>query len=131
MTMTTNTKCILKKVKVDIFSPRWGHKDKYTFILTPKGWEIQRLAINGHCKPSGSPILYKNFNQDDIGYPSDLEDLMEALWKKAHLENLQKHQLEWQLKRIAVWINRLNYHKPTIALQKKTIERLKAGRIHA
>ena len=51
------------------------------------------MAINGDCNPNGEPYLIKNFEQDNISYPSGLPSMLESIWNHIDEENLTTEQI--------------------------------------
>ena len=117
--MTLNEDCVLK-----IFSERWDgytgssagrdgkNWDIYKIKRTSKGWAIKHIAINGECDKSGEPFLYQNLRQDHIYYPHQLPEIMEYLWDAVENEKLTREQLQTELDKISVWINKCETNKP-------------------
>ena len=89
----------------NVYSRRWGRRDSYRIKLTPTGWNIGHIAINGNSDKTGKNILFANFHQDYINYPYNIGDYMERLWERAHRENLSVEQIQEMLQALADWVS--------------------------
>ena len=109
--------------KVEFLTPRYQSGTTIELKLTNKGWEIKTIALNTeHSGPNGKPFLYQYLNHDSIPFSNSLPDVMEELWKKAHLENFDDDRLQRSLSKIAKWINDCNSSEPIFELTKRTRE---------
>jgi hypothetical protein len=120
-----NSKSLDQIFKVKVYDPSRGKYYFYRFKLDTKGWFISFMKIEGSCSPEGKPFLYKNFNQDSIGYHLEFPDLLADLWYKAHLENMTPTQVDFNLNKLFLWLNRTNMTSPHFALRKKTKDIIK------
>lgn len=95
-----------------VYSNRWGHHDEYQFQKTPNGWWIGYLGISGDCDTCGNPILYQNFEHDDISYPNNFAEYLNYLWQKADLNRWNESKIQPKLNALAKWVNHTEYYKP-------------------
>mgnify|MGYP001567956718 CR=1 FL=1 len=80
-------------------------KDTYKVSITDKGWNIKNLTIGGECDESGSPYLFKNFEQDDIKYPNHFGTFFSYLWDEAKKKNLSEEEIQSHLDELSKWLN--------------------------
>ena len=52
--------------RFEVYNRRHGGNVTYSLKKTKTGWYIAHIAINGECKPDGSDLFYKNFEQDKV-----------------------------------------------------------------
>lgn len=95
-----------------VFSRRWGHDDTYRIKRTRQGWLVEHMSINGDCDKEGKPVLYENFSQDSINWPSGLPSAMETLWDYAEKHNLTDDQLQDHLDQLANWVSTCERSQP-------------------
>jgi hypothetical protein len=95
-----------------VYSRRWGHKDKYIFKRTAEGWDIHSLR-GGSCDKGGRPFLFNNLHQDLIQYPRGLDDWLEFLWEQAASKGLSKDEVQTALNELANWVNITEKNAPS------------------
>jgi len=106
-------------VELDIYSPRWGHNDRYTVILDDDFMEIsshQKKTIVTYRQDedpvwTGQP-LEKTMMNDHIYPPAITQDLFERAWEAWRNDELNNQQVENELKAISTWINEVTNSKP-------------------
>lgn len=101
---------------MQIYSNRWGHKDRYNIKRIESGWSVSHLTNNGECSKSGEPFLYNALKHDNISYPVDLPTYMENLWEIANKEGLSDKKVQSHLNEISEWINLCEINRPDIEL---------------
>ncbi len=106
-------------VKLNIFSPRWGHEDTYGVNLTENEMLITQGGRTAKCTSNGEsdPIwsiepLEKILNNDHIYPPSELEDLLEYAWQAWKDGKLTDAEVDTELQAVANWINTMTKAKP-------------------
>ncbi|MGG1369530.1 hypothetical protein ABE322_27650 [Priestia megaterium] len=80
------------RFKMQIYSPRWGHKDLYHFKKTKDGWKFENYRCKGEVDRGGNPLFYKALSSDSISYPDYLEGYISIVWEKA--DTLNKKQVQ-------------------------------------
>ena len=88
-----------------VYSRRWEHTDTYRLVKNDKGWNISHLAINGQSKPDGDPILFRNFEQDYINYPSGVGPYLEFIWGELDNQTIAAEQAQVMLQQLADWVS--------------------------
>ncbi|ECM4292969.1 TPA: hypothetical protein ACSUND_004948 [Salmonella enterica subsp. diarizonae] len=91
--------------KFTVHSNRWNRTDTYTMEKTATGWHISHIAINGDSKPNGEPILYANFDQDYIAYPSKTGDFLEWIWQELDNNNMNDQEAQTKIDELADWVS--------------------------
>ncbi|AJD91992.1 hypothetical protein JMA_26750 [Jeotgalibacillus malaysiensis] len=101
-----------KKMKMKIYTNRWGRHDYYTVQRTIEGWIISFLTFqNVKCKVNGESLdtdtgFYEILRHDSVQYPKDgVRYALETLWEEADSTEMSKEVLEKKLNEIAVWIS--------------------------
>lgn len=102
------------KFEFRVYSARWGHDDVYTILCTEDGWNVSHVAINGPCKPDGSPVLYKNLDQDSIAYPEAMKSDMEYIWEKHKDGTLSAAEVQEKLNLLAQWVEATAAARPNL-----------------
>ncbi len=87
-----------------VYSQRWGHDDTYGIQITPAGWHITHIAINGDCDPSGEPVLFENLKQDFIKYSPEIPIMMSHLWHDAIDQKFSEVDIQKRLDEIGAVI---------------------------
>lgn len=101
-----------QEFKLDVYSRRWGHKDRYHLIRNKEGWDISFNSNKGQCDKSGDPTLYKILEHDFINYPHDLKGYLEFLWNKANKSGLSYDEVQQALDSIGEWISNCEISTP-------------------
>jgi hypothetical protein len=94
----------MNEFKFVVFNNRRSSNLTYRIKKTPTGWDISHLAINGPCKPDGSPLFFMNFNQDSINYPSGFGNSLEWLWEQIHNGKMIHEEAQAKLQELADWV---------------------------
>jgi len=71
------------------------------------------MAINGDCNPNGEPYLIKNFEQDNINYPSGLPSMLESIWNHIDEGNLTTEQIQEKINELAEWVTICEKKRPS------------------
>lgn len=103
----------------EIYSPRWGHTDTYTFELTKEAMTISMQAREATCtwKDNFVPVwtgesLQHILQNDSICPPAIFQDLVEHLWKSWRNGELSSEQANTELQEIVSWLNEITKAKP-------------------
>lgn len=89
-------------LSVEIFSGRWGSKDKYTFIWTPDGWDVNHGdPVTESCDPMAGPALYERFERDGVEYPEDTRSVLAQLWRDIRDDECRPEEAQRRLERLA------------------------------
>ena len=92
-----------KSIDIDIYSRRWGHKDRYSVMRTIEGW-----SVTMHQERVGNregEALIKTLEHDFINYPKNLDMFMLHLWNRADRDEMDVEEMGAHLQSIAEWIN--------------------------
>jgi hypothetical protein len=95
-----------------VYNRRNNNEVTYTVTKTETGWHIRHIAINGECKPDGSPFFYENFHQNYISYPSSFGGFLEFIWSGLHREELSTSDAQVRLQEIADWVSHCERTQP-------------------
>ena len=101
------------KLRMKVFSRRWGHDDSYTVKRTEKGWHIRFQHYNGECDKCGNPELFNILRHESINYPNDLGGYMEWLWYQVEEMNMTDVEIQKQLDVIGDWISTVEKASPS------------------
>ena len=106
-------------VKLNIFSPRWGHEDTYTVELSRDFMEISmkmrktKATWDESSDPEWSgKSLDGIMNNDNIYPPAITRDLFERAWKAWRDGELNDQEVEKELHLVADWVNAVTRSKP-------------------
>jgi len=91
--------------KFSVYSNRFGRHSTYSVNKTDDGWYISHISINGDSNCRGVPHLYKNFEQDNISYPSGLPLMLEHLWEQLSQDEISHHDAQDRLDELAEWVS--------------------------
>lgn len=91
-------------LRLEVYSPRWGHIDRYKISKTDNGWYVAHISINGECDKTGAPYLFENFRQDEINYSPNLGMYMKTLWDKSTSCNMSEDEIQEQLDLLGKWL---------------------------
>jgi len=90
----------------EVFTSRWGHKDRYRIKRKIYGWEVKHISINGMTKKNGEGALFGNFRQDGVFYPKEgVKYALEILWKDADKIEMEVDELQNKMQDIADWVS--------------------------
>ena len=103
----------------DIYSPRWGHNDTYSFIFEKDSLTINfspRVATctwreNNDPAWAGEPF-HDMLTNDSIYPPAILRDLIEHLWKSWRNGDIREDAINAELQEVIVWLNKVTVAKP-------------------
>jgi hypothetical protein len=95
-----------------VYNRRHDNEVTYTVTKTPTGWHIRHIAINGDCKPDGSPLFYENFDQDYINHPSGFGGYLEYIWSGLNTEELSSSDAQARLQELADWVSACERSQP-------------------
>jgi hypothetical protein len=115
-----------KEVYLNLYSPRWGHDDRYTFkfdeneIYASMGGPKEAICIrnekgtliwSGHNQNIGNPLL--NILSDDSIFPPTI--FIKAIiyaWDSWRDGELSDDQLKSELELLTNWVNVVSRSKP-------------------
>lgn len=95
-----------------VYNRRHGSEITYTLTATKAGWHIRHIAINGDSEPDGTPLVYENFNQDYIAYPSTFGSFLESIWSGLHNGELSAFVAQERLQELANWVSTCERSQP-------------------
>lgn len=97
----------------EIFSPRWGHNDTYTFSWTPEGWSI--VGGGGHkcsvhidedgTEPSDAARFERMLANDMMFMPWDMHNCLWILWKGIRDGEIDDDVANAEIAKLGNWIN--------------------------
>ena len=102
-----------------IYSPRWGHADTYTFELAKDAMTIGMDLRKSRCvwvqnrdpRWEGESIE-SILNNDSIYGPAVLNDLLEHLWTSWRDGELSDAEAQGELNSVIDWLNSITAAKP-------------------
>lgn len=109
-------------VKVDIFSPRWQHDDRYEFILKEESLEfIGAAQKKAKCiqeegqdpKWIGFENIERILSNDSICSPINIESLVEFVWTSWKDGEINDDTAKEAIESLATWINDITKTKPS------------------
>jgi len=96
----------------NLYSPRWGHEDQYTFVFNMERLTITHGArsCNAVWRSDADPVwsgedLVQMMQNDGIYPPHGMVDFIEALWKAWRDGRLNNDQPQDELTALAEYIN--------------------------
>ncbi len=102
----------MKVLKMDLFSPRWGHEDEYKITINENNIEInmsQRIAkykyIDGEFKNISHESLETIMRNDNISIPENLNYFFFELIKSIIENEIMEEDSQLELKELENWIN--------------------------
>ena len=95
-----------------VYSLRHDKLSTYIFTKTKDGWHIRYIAIGGDATPDGAPVLYDNFLQDGIAYPSTFGAFLNQVWQDINLEELSNADAQTKLQELADWVSDCERSQP-------------------
>lgn len=93
-----------EKLKFEVYTNRWGHKDTYTVTRLYDGWRVENIAIMDTQSPSGEAFI-SMFNQDIVNYPIYFSDIIEELWNIADKTEMSIDELQAKLNDVAEMVS--------------------------
>lgn len=104
---STEGDCNLDKELIfEVFTTRWGHKDRYRMQRKIYGWYVDHISINGSSQKDGKGALFSNFRQDGVFYPEDgVKHALETLWNDADSSEMSVEELQERLQEVADWVS--------------------------
>lgn len=106
-------------VKLEIYSPRWGHNDIYTIQLLKDMMIITQGAFEAKCiwrenidSEWTGESLENILNNDSIYPPTIFQELIEHAWKSWRDHILDDTSVTKELHVLAAWLNEITKHKP-------------------
>ena len=109
----------MPQFQADIFSPRWGHTDQYTFSFERDRLTIahgQRTATcpwrDGLDPEWGGEALERILVNDSIYPPAVFTTLIEHLWKAWRNGDIQEGHIDAELQEVVTWLNTVTREKP-------------------
>lgn len=102
-----------KKFELQIYSNRWGHKDRYELTRTSSGWHVSHLSYNGEDDINGEMnVFYESMKHDGISFPVNVDSYMRSIWLVAQMEGLSYEDVQKKLNEIADWISQTELNAP-------------------
>jgi hypothetical protein len=95
-----------------VFTSRFQADRTYRIAKTKSGWHISHIAINGDCKPDGSPFLYENFEQDGVHFPSGIDGFLENVWNRLTEGSINTEVAQQRLQQLADWVSECEKSQP-------------------
>jgi hypothetical protein len=96
-----------------IYSNRWGHKDRYELTRTENGWFIRHLSYNGEDNINQEmKVLYAAMRHDSISFPINVDSYLRSIWTLARDQGLKHDQVQEMLNRVADWISQTEMSAP-------------------
>jgi hypothetical protein len=102
-----------KELTFRVYSRRWKSEDIYRIKRIDEGWDVRHKAIGGPCDTGGHPFLFRNFEQDSISYPANLDTRLEYLWEEARDRGLSKEVVQKALQDLADWVSETERRAPS------------------
>lgn len=107
-------------VKLNIFSPRWGHEDVYSIKIDKDFMEIAaanakkaRVIYVKDSDPKWSgESIERIMRNDHIYLPAITQDFFERAWIAWRNDEISQKDVEAELKALAEWINSVTRAKP-------------------
>jgi hypothetical protein len=106
-------------VRLEIFSPRWGHNDTYSIELDRDFLEISmqartaRATWRENLDPEWNGDTIQEIMENDSIYPPAVtQDLFEYAWKEWRNGELSDQQVDSELQVLANWLNAITRAKP-------------------
>ena len=95
-----------------VFTRRLSSTATYNVTKTTNGWDIHHIAINGDCKPDGSPLFYSNFDQNNVVYPSNFGSFLSHIWTALDREEINDADAQEKLQELADWVSTCERSQP-------------------
>jgi hypothetical protein len=112
--------------RFDVYSPRWGHADGYSFCMTREGFSVQLGLKRAECKLSderetvwsghdasiGNPLL-QIMSNDSIYAPEIVPEALEWLLGKWNGYEAERDTILTALSELFAWIDHTARAKPS------------------
>ncbi|MGP1310035.1 MAG: hypothetical protein ACTS27_07560 [Phycisphaerales bacterium] len=106
--------------RVNIFSPRWGHDDPWTFTHHPDGWEITAGAHRARTNASGDDLpgreggynMARLATNDEIYIPESTGHFLDILWTAIEDREISEVDAQAAFQELAEWINSTTHNFP-------------------
>jgi hypothetical protein len=107
------------EIKLEVYSPRWGHNDTYTILMSLEEMTIKmspRVAKATYKKNidpewSGEKLVHILTN-DNIYPPAIFQDCIEHVWLKWRDGELDNQEATLELNILFEWLNEITALKP-------------------
>ena len=97
-----------------IYSNRWGHKDRYELTRTEKGWNTSHLSYNGEDDIKYEmKTLYSALRHDMISHPINIDSILSSIWITSKNNGLKHDEVQKMLNQVADWISQTEMNAPT------------------
>lgn len=97
----------------DVYSQRWGHKDRYQLTRTKNGWYVSAVSYNGEDRVhEGMKELCRAMQHDSISYPRNVDSFMDSIWEQARDQGLTHEHVQEMLNKVADWISQTEQNAP-------------------
>ena len=113
----------------NIYSPRWGHDDMYTFNFAQDKMMIKAVTSNSDMTciwhddsdPEWTGLNLEDVMRDDEIYPPfNFTSLIEVLWIACKRGEITAEQAQIELNALTEWLNGITRTKPTTEFWSKT-----------
>jgi hypothetical protein len=115
----------MANLSASIYTPRWGHDDKYEFELTKDSMTVTHGVRKSKCvwRDNKDPkwegeSLESHLRNDSIYPPAILPTLLEHLWKAWRNGELTDAQAQTELDAVTEWLNSVTKSKPKTSFWK-------------
>lgn len=106
-------------VELQIYSPRWGHSDTYTFEMAREQMKISMGPRSTTCtwRENLDPLwggeqLHDILRNDSIYPPEIFQSLIEHAWKSWRNGELDDQGVRTELQVVVEWLNKITEAKP-------------------
>ncbi|MGY4556831.1 hypothetical protein COL22_02055 [Bacillus thuringiensis] len=96
----------------NVYSNRWGHRDRYELTRTENGWHVRHLTFDGTDSLDNMATLYAAMSHDGISFPSSVKYYFSSIWMIAQDEGLEYNQVQEMINRVADWISQTEMNAP-------------------
>ena len=113
----------------DVYSPRWGHPDRYSITFSSEQMQINQGSFSAICvlNENGDPEWsgYENgignplmniFSNDSIYAPEIVPFALECAWEKWRNGSVEESELQNGLEELFSWIDQTAISKPSSKL---------------
>lgn len=102
----------MNEFSFEVYNRRHDGQVTYKLRKLSDGWHISHFAINGDCKPDGSDLFYKNFEQNHINFPSGFGDFLHHLWSRLDTAEFTTEEAQAKLQELADWVSACEKSQP-------------------
>ena len=91
---------------------RFSHCFENTLEWTEAGWTLDANVHSGKCKKDGKPFVYRNFEQDDICWPSSFGKRLSHLHRET--PDMTDEEVQTAIDELLKWIKLINDSQPKV-----------------